>query len=159
VNSLPLRLPDLTEPSHFSYSWYSFGVTTHKGNSQPVYSSEVFLGSQLGRTIGFPTLNLDVSLLENAAQNYQKGVYACRVFIADRWYEGALYFGPRLVLDEQKNVLEIFVINFSSEIYGQVVEFQLGAFIRPVMDFASLAELQEQLAQDVDDVRACLSAE
>jgi riboflavin kinase/FMN adenylyltransferase len=107
-------------------------------------------GDQYGRTLGFPTANLDPSILRHITK---EGVYACTVHLGSQNYRGALYLGPRLVLHETVRVLEIHIIDFDREIYGQTLAFQLGSFIRPPMDFASLNELKERFAADVDSVK------
>lgn len=113
------------------------------------YKSTVHKGDQLGRTIGFPTLNLDATVLP---EDFPQGIYASIVKIGKNEYKGALYFGPRLVLGETKNVLEIHVIDFEKEIYGQEVAFRIGAFIRPITNFSSMQEMQKQLEKDKEAV-------
>ncbi|NCN06330.1 MAG: hypothetical protein GW946_00620 [Candidatus Pacebacteria bacterium] len=111
-------------------------------------AATVLRGDQTGRTINFPSLNLDAALWPKALQA-QPGVYASLVQIAGRRYKGALYYGPRLVKKEVHNVLEIHVFDFAEEIYDQTIEFQIGAFVRPPLDFDSLDGLKQQLAEDV----------
>lgn len=115
------------------------------------YEGVVISGSQLGRTLGFPTANLDVAILDHVTQD---GVYAANVRIDSQAYKGALYIGPRLVLDETKRVLEIFVLDFDGDLYGKTLEFQLGTFVRGPMDFDSFDALITQLEADVAAIRA-----
>ena len=115
-----------------------------------MYKSIVYKGDQLGRTIGFPTLNLDVNILP---KDLKEGIYACHVTIDNTDYLGALYFGPRLVVGETKNVLEIHVLDFDKEIYGQEVEFEIGRFVRQISNFSSMQEMKKQLKKDVDAVK------
>lgn len=110
------------------------------------YSGVVLRGDQYGRTLGFPTANLDSSILAHVEK---EGVYACRVHLGSENYRGALYLGPRIVLDETTRVLEIHIIDFNQEIYGQTISFELGAFIRPPMDFPNLTALKKQFASDI----------
>lgn len=117
------------------------------------YEGIVISGSQLGRTLGFPTANLDPAIL---AHVMQEGVYAANVRLDGQTYTGALYIGPRLVLDETKRVLEIFVLDFDGDLYGQTLGFQLGAFVRGPMDFDSFDALTMQLEADVDAIRAAV---
>jgi riboflavin kinase/FMN adenylyltransferase len=114
------------------------------------YSGEVLYGDQYGRTLGFPTANLDAALLKHVEK---EGVYACNVRLGSQNYRGALYLGPRIVLHETKRVLEINIIDFDQEIYGETLEFQLGAFIRPPLDFDSLDALKAQFKEDVSAAR------
>lgn len=118
-----------------------------------VFTGKVLSGNQLGRTIGFPTLNLDPGLVP---VDTKPGVYASRVEINGKEYGGALYYGPRLVLDETATVLEIYVLDFSQEIYGKTVHFALEHWVRGVQDFQTFPELQKQLQKDIQDVRQFL---
>lgn len=109
------------------------------------HAGKVLEGNHLGRTIGFPTLNLDPAILQG---NQQEGVYASVVKYGNKSYIGALYVGPRLVMDETKRVIEIHVLNFDQIIYGKSIHFQLGRYIRGVKDFGSFEELKIQLIAD-----------
>jgi len=114
------------------------------------YESVVVNGSKLGRTLGFPTANLDASVLAHVTR---EGVYATKVLIAGQEHIGALYLGPRLVLDETKRVLEIFLLDYGGDLYGQTLSFRLGEFVRGPMDFDSLDALIAQLKADVAAIR------
>lgn len=120
------------------------------------YHSEVLHGDKQGRKISFPTINLNTKIWP---KNKQAGVYSCTVTINDSIYDGALYFGPRTINNEEKNVLEIFLLNFSHEIYGTEVFFQLHTFIRPVLHLSSLQELKSQIEKDVVAVKKSLLIE
>lgn len=113
------------------------------------YKSKVYKGDQLGRTIGFPTLNLNPNVLNKP---YQEGVYAALVEFAGKEYKGMLYLGPRLVLGETKQVLEINVFDFDQEIYDKEVLFHIGPYIRPIGNFLSLDAMKKQLEVDKKNV-------
>ncbi|MBI2641667.1 riboflavin kinase, partial [Candidatus Roizmanbacteria bacterium] len=106
------------------------------------YEGLVMKGTQHGRKIGFPTINLDPKVLTH---EIKEGVYAAEVLYQNRIYKGALYFGPRLVKNETHTVLEIHIINFAKQIYTKLVKFRLRTFIRAVMNFKSMEELQKQI--------------
>lgn len=128
--------------------------TTYQRKVAPShYRTQVLPGLKLGRTIGFPTLNLDP---ETIPKDTRLGVHAARVTHNGKAYDGALYYGPRLVLNETKTILEIFLINFNQEIYGEEVEFSIQKHIRGIMDFASFEEMKTQLEQDIEDVKVSL---
>ena len=110
----------------------------------------VMRGDQTGRTLGFPTVNFDPSLAHDIKK---PGVYAADVVIHETHYRGALYYGPRLTLGEKRRVLEIHLLDFSGDIYGQIVQFRVGAFVRPPMDFTSEGALKDRLADDILAVR------
>lgn len=111
------------------------------------HKAKVLSGQKTGRTIGFPTINLNPATIP---VNIQTGVYSSVVKYKKKEYKAALYYGPRLVKDETKNVLEIHILDFHKEIYGRNIEFILGKFIRGVKNFGSLDELKNQLQIDID---------
>ena len=116
-----------------------------------LYHSEVLHGDKQGRKISFPTINLDPQVWP---QNQEPGVNASEVTIDTHTFQAALYFGPRTMKEETFIVLEIFLLDFSEEIYGQTVSFSLRKYIRTVVHFNSFEELKEQIAKDVQDVKA-----
>jgi len=125
-------------------------MTNHPAT--PWISATVLRGDQVGRTIDFPSLNLDSTLMPSTLQK-KPGVYSSRVRIGATEYTGALYYGPRLVKGETHNVLEIHVLDFNQEIYGETIAFIVDEFVRPPLDFASLEGLKQQLGEDVARVR------
>jgi len=111
-----------------------------------IYTSIIRKGQQLGRQISFPTLNLDPNILPNTQK---LGVYQATVVVNKKEYKAVLFFGPKKTFEEVTNVLEINLLDFDQEIYGQSVSFTLGKFIRPVIKFSSLEELKKQIARDI----------
>lgn len=111
-------------------------------------------GDQHGLSIGFPTINLDVALWPI---DLKPGVYASKVTVCEKDYLGALYFGPRSIKGETKNVLEITLLDFSDTIYGESVVVVVGDFVRsPIMyQTGKLNEsaLQKQIVQDISEVQ------
>ncbi len=115
------------------------------------YQSIVTTGNQQGRTLGFPTLNLDTSVLP---KDQKEGVYKTSVKYNGKTYTGALYVGPRIVLGETQKVLEIYVLDFSQDLYGKSIEFQIQNFIRDVQNFSTLAEMQKQIEADIKKIKS-----
>ena len=113
------------------------------------YKSKVFEGQKLGRTIGFPTLNLNAGVVPSSLT---RGVYASIVQYKNKQYKGALYFGPRVVFQETKDVLEIYLFDFDEMIYDQEVSFCFEKFIRPVKNFSNIEEMKIQLEFDKESV-------
>ncbi|KXK27285.1 MAG: RNA-binding riboflavin kinase RibR [candidate division WS6 bacterium OLB20] len=109
----------------------------------------VLHGDRQGRTIGYPTVNLDPSLLP---VDLTRGVYACTVRYDGMTYLGALYFGPKLVNNKEADVLEIHLLEFNKTIYGEEIQFKLADFIRGVMDFDSYPDLRKQLMADIAEI-------
>ncbi len=111
---------------------------------------EVVKGQQLGRTLGFPTANVDLG-------DYvvpRLGVYATRTRLPDgREYPGAANLGRNPTTGLVEPRLEVFLFDFDEDIYGQVIETELIHFIRPELKFDSLDALIAQMRKDCDEAR------
>lgn len=116
-------------------------------------ASPIQRGDQTGSRYVYPTINLDPAVLPAETQ---RGVYASLVRLDGEVFQGALYFGPRVVKDETHDVLEVYLLDFSGEVRADSVEFLLKKYIRGVLDFPNLDELKKQVAQDIEDVREAL---
>ena len=81
-------------------------------------SGRVVRGRGLAKKIKSPTLNFNNP---NILLGQKKGVYACWLKINKKIYQGVLYYGPRLILKQKKNILEIFIFDFDKKIYGERV--------------------------------------
>ena len=114
------------------------------------YKVTVILGTGGGKILGFPTINLDPNILND---HYQQGVYQTWVKYNNKIYLGALYFGPRFINSETKPILEIHILDFNQDIYGLLIEFKLGKYIRGVKKFASIELLIKQIEQDIIIIR------
>jgi len=114
------------------------------------HTTTVIHGDKTGRTIGFPTANLDMRLMDPTTKH---GVWATEIKIGTKLFMGALYYGPRLVKGEHHTVLEIYILDFNQRIYDEQIWFRLEKYIRGVQDFSSLDALKDQLQTDVYHVR------
>ena len=108
-------------------------------------SGKVMRGRGLAKKIKSPTLNFSNP---NILLGQKQGVYACFLKIHKKIYQGVLYYGPKLILKEKENILEIFVFDFNKEIYGETVFFQLAGFIRKPKNFPDFNSFKKQLKQD-----------
>ena len=118
------------------------------------YKSAIQPGDQTGSKYVYPTINLDPSVLPT---DTERGVYASHVKWGKQTYQGALYFGPRVVKQETNDVLEIYLLDFAGHKAREAVEFTLAKFLRGVMDFPDLKALREQVTRDIEDVRKALN--
>lgn len=107
-------------------------------------------GDGLGRQLGFPTANL-------AAHNEQfppNGVYAVRVRVGQTLHAGAANIGVRpTVHSAADRLLEVHLLDFQGDLYGQDLEAEFLEFLRPEMKFAGLDKLREQIAKDAARAR------
>lgn len=113
-------------------------------------------GKQLGRTIGFPTANLTgIGEVELA-----NGVYAVRVQLADKSFYGVMNVGTRPTFnDGSHRTVEVHILRFYADIYGQSLTVQPVAFIRQEQKFEGLQQLVEQLQRDVLTAKHILNSE
>lgn len=110
-------------------------------------TSVVEHGKQLGRTLGFPTMNL-VPQGKKILPRY--GVYACRVLIDGVWYGGVGNAGVKpTVTEEKKRLFEVYVYGYQGDAYGKMVKAQLLDFERPETRFGSLEELKDRVMKDM----------
>jgi len=111
-------------------------------------------GQQLGRTLGFPTAN--VFMIDYVAP--RKGVYATRTRLPDgRVVPGVANIGNNPTTGEVETRLEVWLFDFDEDLYGQVIETQLIAFLRPEEKFSSIDAMVDQIRMDERQARAILA--
>ncbi|MEN9856426.1 MAG: hypothetical protein RLZZ157_1552 [Pseudomonadota bacterium] len=112
-------------------------------------------GQKRGRTIGFPTANLYLG--DQLAPRF--GVYAVRVQVAGTqiWHNGVANFGRTPTTGLREPLLEVHLLDFAGDLYGQTLEIGLQAFLRPEMTFSGLDALTAQINEDVAQARVILS--
>jgi len=111
-------------------------------------------GAKLGRTIGYPTANLDMGSYLRPCY----GIYAVRVRLADgRVVDGAANLGIRPSFDPPKELLEAYLFDFDESLYGQMIAVELHAFLRPEAKFDTLEALTAQMDKDCIGARRVLS--
>lgn len=110
-------------------------------------------GDKLGRTIGYPTANLDLG--QYLRPRY--GIYAVTARLPDgRVVNGAANLGIRPTFDPPKELLEPYFFDFSGDLYGQEIEVALHHFLRPEAKFDNLAALTAQMELDCAEARRLL---
>ena len=111
-------------------------------------------GDKLGRTIGYPTANLDMGQYLRPAY----GIYAVRGRLADgRVLNGAANLGIRPSFDPPKELLEPYFFDFTGDLYGQGLSVELIEYLRPEAKFDSLDALVAQMDVDCARARALLA--
>jgi riboflavin kinase/FMN adenylyltransferase len=109
-------------------------------------------GAGRGKGLGFPTLNLPLA----PGQDVRHGIYAMRVDHDGRRSHAAGYVGARPTFGESEPVLEAYLLDFAGDLYGQEVEAEFIAFLRPDATFATPEALAEKMREDCDRARAVL---
>jgi len=108
-------------------------------------------GDKLGKKLGYPTANLSA----HSEQFPPNGVY-----LAEAWIHGVLYHGvvnlgyrPTVSSGKSERGLEIYLLDFDRDIYGEDVEVRFTRYLRPERKFDSLEDLVRQIALDVRQAR------
>ncbi|MEZ6057442.1 MAG: bifunctional riboflavin kinase/FAD synthetase [Planctomycetaceae bacterium] len=103
-------------------------------------------GAQRGRELGFPTANLErvVTLLP------AEGVYSGVSTVRGERYPAAIHIGPNPTFHDEMQKLEVHLIGFEGEIYGETMAVDFLRKIRDLQTFAGRETLIEQLRQDID---------
>lgn len=117
-------------------------------------TGQVIAGKKLGSTMGFPTANI---LYPGQSSLLRRGVYMTRVGLAGgRVYPAITNLGlaPTVLRPDPQLRVESFLYDFSADLYGQVIQVDFLAFIRPEETFASLDRLRAQVERDRETVRA-----
>ena len=115
-------------------------------------SGEVIHGDKRGRELGFPTANLRL----DAACGLRHGVYAVRVALGGRRYDGVANFGRRPMFDNGAVLLEVFLFDFTSDLYGRSIDVAFIDWIREEEIFGSVDELVRKMNDDALQARAAL---
>lgn len=112
-------------------------------------------GQKLGRTLGFPTINLARSFDQILPAD---GVYAATAHCQFGRYDAALAIGHRPAAGGGPRSIEAYLLDYpGGSLYGRNVRLELRAFLRPEADFPSLDALKEQMDRDVSTVRTVLN--
>ncbi|GJL98022.1 MAG: riboflavin biosynthesis protein [Hyphobacterium sp.] len=109
-------------------------------------------GDQRGRTIGFPTAN--ISLGEYCRPKF--GVYAVRLLVTGKWFDGVANVGVRPTVGGTVERLEVHIFDFAADIYGETVDVEFMAFLRPEQKFNGLDALKAQISEDAQAARTVL---
>lgn len=113
---------------------------------------KVMEGDKIGRQLGFPTANLDITGLILPPN----GVYASVVSVNGSQLKAALNIGSRPTVASGMSELrvEAHLLDFHGDLYGSELELEIGSKLRDEKKFASVEQLKEQIARDVAEVRS-----
>jgi len=107
---------------------------------------KVVRGKQLGRTLGFPTANIQWDEADKLLPPI--GVYAVRVGVDDKQYWGMLNLGHNPTVQDQGLQLEVHLLDFEGDLYGMTLDIFFEKRLRDEQRFASVALLSQQLQAD-----------
>ncbi len=115
------------------------------------FSGIVMHGNKLGRTIGYPTANIQIRENEKLIPGF--GVYAVQVTIKekDQLYKGMMNIGIRPTVDGKARVIEVNIFDFDEDIYDQVIKVTVIGRLRDEIKFNGLDALKTQLNKDKND--------
>ena len=108
-------------------------------------TGRVASGARRGRTLGFPTANLDG--METLIPT--NGVYAGRTTVAGVRYPAAVNIGPNPTFGEDAQKVEVHLVGFEGDLYGEKLSVDFLDHLRGVKRFSSVDELKMQLARDI----------
>lgn len=129
------------------------GTATHLLTRPFAIRGVVEHGAKLGRSIGYPTANLQMGSYLRPAY----GIYAVTGLLpGGRIVHGAANLGIRPSFDPPIELLEPFFFNFGGDLYGQEIEVALHHYLRPEAKFDSLEALTAQMEQDCLQARTLL---
>ncbi|GAB4192959.1 MAG: bifunctional riboflavin kinase/FAD synthetase [Roseiflexaceae bacterium] len=114
---------------------------------------EVVHGDQRGRTIGFPTANVAVDEQHVLPAD---GVYVCRVQVGAEQYGAVTNVGVRPTFDGQRRTVEAYLLDFTGDLYGEMLRVSFLHRLRGEQKFGGVAELIAQINRDTAAARAWL---
>jgi len=121
------------------YPWFVSGTVAH--------------GDKRGRELGFPTANIAL----DPACRLRHGIYAVRVQIEGRRYDGVASFGRRPTFDNGSVLLEVFLFDFAGDLYGRAVDVAFIGWLRAERKFAAVDDLVRQMREDARSARELLA--
>ncbi len=116
-------------------------------------------GDGRGRTLGFPTANLEMRSSGGAGQKLvpPSGIYAVRGILRSGAYGGALHLGPRPTFPGSPPTIEVHLLDFEHDIYGGDIRVDFVRRLREIRSFDSQGALVQQMRADVEEAREVLA--
>jgi riboflavin kinase / FMN adenylyltransferase len=118
------------------------------------FTGTVVTGDQRGRTLGFPTANIDIG---DQSQDLRQGVYAVWLVLDGEVLAGVAAYGKPM-FDNHHPPLETHIFDFSADIYGREITVYLLEYIREPQIFSGLADLVAAMSDDARQAREILAS-
>lgn len=119
------------------------------------FGGTVVEGDKLGRTLGYPTANLEIR--DNDKIHLAEGVYAVTVEVSGHKKNGMLSIGKRPTVNDTVERIEVHIFDFNESLYHQSIRVSVKKYLRGQAKFDSLADLKQQLQLDEQASRTALS--
>lgn len=117
----------------------------------PILEGKVICGDRRGRTLGFPTANLDI---DEDILLPPLGAYATRAILDHNVYLSVMNIGCKPTFgDENRLGVEVHLLDFEGDLYGKELELHMIKHLRPELKFANAQELVKQINADIDATR------
>jgi riboflavin kinase/FMN adenylyltransferase len=116
-------------------------------------SGAVIHGAKRGRDLGFPTANLKL----DPSCGLKHGIYAVRMQVNGQRHDGVASFGRRPMFDNGAPLLEVYLFDFTGELYGRTVDVAFFGWIRHEQNFEAVDALKQQMAMDCAQAREVLA--
>jgi riboflavin kinase/FMN adenylyltransferase len=118
-------------------------------------SGKVIMGEKIGRSLGYPTANVDLRRRQSAVT----GIFAVRVHgLAEGVKDAVASVGTRPTFNGTKPLLEVHIFDFDSDIYGQYIHVDFIGRLRNEVKYDNVADLVAQMHRDADNAKSLLAA-
>jgi riboflavin kinase/FMN adenylyltransferase len=119
-------------------------------------SGKIVKGERLGRTLGYPTANVDLRRRQSAVM----GIFAVRVHgLEGGPHDAVASVGSRPTFDGTKPILEVHIFDFDEDIYGKYIHVDFIAWLREQVKFDVVEDLVAQMDVDADNAKSALAAD
>jgi riboflavin kinase/FMN adenylyltransferase len=109
-------------------------------------TGEVFSDRKVGKSIGFPTINIKINKEKHPLK---KGVYGGNVQVGDKTYKAVINYGARPTFGLEETLIEAHLIGFDGDLYGQTLAVNFESYLRDVCKFEDVEQLKTQIKKDI----------
>lgn len=130
------------------------------------FEGKVVDGNKLGRTIGYPTANLEIENKNKLIP--ENGIYAVtleigdysqndgKAFVSQSFHNGMMSIGIRPTIEDNRRTIEVNIFDFNKEIYGRIVRVYVKYYLRNEERFDTMEQLKNQIDRDEINSRSLL---
>ncbi|HPG31023.1 MAG TPA: bifunctional riboflavin kinase/FAD synthetase [bacterium] len=124
---------------------YNFEFANKMLGYKYCFSGIIKKGKELGRTIGFPTINIEYP--ENVIE--LRGIFETTAEIKGKKYRSISHIGEIPTFNRSEKTIETYILNFNENVYGENAVIYPEKFIREIIKFNSIDELKKQIIMDI----------